>query len=1062
MSSGGQIAGAIVGGVAGFFLGGGPLGALQGAALGAGIGAALDPPKGPTVEGPRLSDLSIQTSTYGAFLPRVSGTVGISGNIIWLENNRLRETVRKEKQGGKGGGSSTTVKTYSYSATFALALCEGEIAAVRRIWCSDVLIYNAGSSDVETVIASNRSAAGWRLYRGTDSQMPDPRYEANVGTGNASAFRGIAYIVFYDFALANYGNTLQGAQFKVEIISKDSFDVVTRVLDLRPSGDIPSGNIMSVSSSADLSEHLYMSEPNEDTAYVGQLYAGKQDGFYERIFSVQKLGSWESTTSYDGMCWGQYESTRFANDKIAVSQDGKYFWNTLGNGFMQFLWNNGTNYRAMIGTGGQPANLSRFAKIYIDDEVTVGQTSDIVNVTIGYCGSTAGESPFEFRIFEGVLSFKLLDENFSEVSSYGVNVSSLSLPNVTAPLFIDSTIIPYYASGVFYLAYKPSNTSLSIFAFSSEGLLTSYSLTIPSMSGGMSSFRMLNLDQGAIAGQRFIQWARSKQSIGSLDSVIENECALSSLINSDDLDLSLISQSVRGFHVSGGSIRSALEPLQAAFPFDVISSGYKIKFVPRGQDSVKSIPWSDLGAGMSNAGIMIADSREMDSQLPVRTNVKYLDAEREYALSEQYAERLNTAAVNRVDRELPLVLNADEAAGVAEVLTFLPWLERTEYNLSLPPLYSDLEPADVISVQDNGGAQYELRIVSAKSSADGILGITARPNRAALYTSAASGSDGVIPDGNIPLEGPTTSVLLDIPVVDETFQYAPGFVVAVTGASEGWPGATLFRSVDSGQTWQDLQGFTGKCSIGFARAPLGASACNLVDQRSLTVFMRSGFLESVTRDQMLLGANYAAYGVDGRWEIIRFQNAAIQTDGTYIVSGFVRGDRGTEWASGLHQENDLFIILADPDNAFIGTPVEMVGVERAYRAITSGDDISSAADTDFTYRGVNLECLSPVDGRGVRDGSGNFLGYFSRRSRLSSSWWSNGVSAPLGEAQEAYEIDVMNGSVVVRTISTAAQSFAYSAASQTSDFGSSQSSITFRIYQMSAVVGRGYAYEVTL
>ncbi|EXF45279.1 hypothetical protein BAY1663_02358 [Pseudomonas sp. BAY1663] len=213
MSSGGQIVGGIVGAVVGFYVGG-PMGALQGAALGAGVGAALDPPKGPTVEGPRLSDLSIQTSTYGAFLPRVYGTVGISGNIIWLENNRLRETVRKEKQGGKGGGSKTTVKTYSYSATFALALCEGEIDAVRRIWCSDKLIYNNSSSDLDTIIASNRSAAGWRLYRGTDNQLPDPRYEANVGVGNASAFRGIAYLVFYDFQLADYGNTLQALSSK--------------------------------------------------------------------------------------------------------------------------------------------------------------------------------------------------------------------------------------------------------------------------------------------------------------------------------------------------------------------------------------------------------------------------------------------------------------------------------------------------------------------------------------------------------------------------------------------------------------------------------------------------------------------------------------------------------------------------------------------------------------------------------------------------------------------------------------------------------------------------------
>ena len=116
----------------------------------------------------------------------------------------------------------------------------------------------------------------------------------------------------------------------------------------------------------------------------------------------------------------------------------------------------------------------------------------------------------------------------------------------------------------------------------------------------------------------------------------------------------------------------------------------------------------------------------------------------------------------------------------------------------------------------------------------------------------------------------------------------------------------------------------------------------------------------------------------------------------------------------------------------------------------------------FTYEGVNLEPLSPVAANGVRDGSGNFTGSFYRRSRLSSSWWSTGVPAPVGETTEAYEIDVMSGSTVKRTISVSTPTFSYSAADQTTDFGSVQASITFRIYQLSEIVGRGYHLEVTL
>ncbi|MCY1296294.1 hypothetical protein D9M70_456700 [compost metagenome] len=213
---------------------------------------------------------------------------------------------------------------------------------------------------------------------------------------------------------------------------------------------------------------------------------------------------------------------------------------------------------------------------------------------------------------------------------------------------------------------------------------------------------------------------------------------------------------------------------------------------------------------------------------------------------------------------------------------------------------------------------------------------------------------------------------------------------------------------------------------------------------------------------MLAGQNYAAYGADGRWEILRFQNSTLQADGVFLLSGFVRGDCGTEWATGLHQTNDYFVLLDDPDNVFIDMAVGSIGVPSTFRGVTSGASIDSASDVPFTYRGVNMECLSPVYAKGVRDGTGNFSGSFTRRSRLSGSWWTNGIQVPVGETSEAYEIDVMSGSTIKRTFSVTNSVFSYSAADQTADFGTAQAAITFRIYQISSVAGRGYPLEVTL
>lgn len=75
--SGGQVIGGLVGAVAGFLIGG-PTGAIYGAQLGLLAGGYLAPPKGPTITGPRLDDLTVQTSTYGAVIPRVYGTVAVN------------------------------------------------------------------------------------------------------------------------------------------------------------------------------------------------------------------------------------------------------------------------------------------------------------------------------------------------------------------------------------------------------------------------------------------------------------------------------------------------------------------------------------------------------------------------------------------------------------------------------------------------------------------------------------------------------------------------------------------------------------------------------------------------------------------------------------------------------------------------------------------------------------------------------------------------------------------------------------------------------------------------
>ena len=220
MSTGGQAVLGLVGSVAGFFLAS-PLGVgvgqsiMYGAQAGLMLGGYLFPPKGPTVNGPRLSDLSVQTATYGAVIPRVYGAVTVNGNVFWLKTTRSKK--RSPRKNGRQGGRARPPRAPTATRPPSRSDCaKGPIVGVRRIWVGPDLIYDAGSSDPATITASNQAASGFAIYTGTDTQSPDARIQATLGVTNTPAWRGRAYIVFYDLQLARYGNNLMGAQVRVE------------------------------------------------------------------------------------------------------------------------------------------------------------------------------------------------------------------------------------------------------------------------------------------------------------------------------------------------------------------------------------------------------------------------------------------------------------------------------------------------------------------------------------------------------------------------------------------------------------------------------------------------------------------------------------------------------------------------------------------------------------------------------------------------------------------------------------------------------------------------------
>ena len=177
---------------------GGPLGGAVGALIGQRADRAVLG-GGARRHGPRLTELAVQTSSYGTPIPQLFGTMRVAGSVIWAAD--LNET--RSTSGGKGRPQATS---YSYQASFAVALSGRPVRAVRRVWADGKLLRGAAGDW--------KARTGFRLHTGGEDQPVDPLIASAEGV-LAPAHRGIAYAVFEGLELAEFGNRIPSLTFEV-------------------------------------------------------------------------------------------------------------------------------------------------------------------------------------------------------------------------------------------------------------------------------------------------------------------------------------------------------------------------------------------------------------------------------------------------------------------------------------------------------------------------------------------------------------------------------------------------------------------------------------------------------------------------------------------------------------------------------------------------------------------------------------------------------------------------------------------------------------------------------
>ncbi|MDT0635107.1 phage tail protein [Spectribacter hydrogenoxidans] len=1044
----------------------------------------------------------------------VLGTKRVAGQL-W-DADDIRE-VKKEEGGGKGGGGPS-VTTYEYFGTFMMFIAEvpekGLAYKVRRVWRNKKLVYDRsvepgeeetpedqvdGFADIGSAVDYVSQAKSdvfenyVTFYDGATDQEPDPTLEALHGAGNVPAYRGMAYMVAKDMPLADTGNQIGSYEFEVVLEGGDDllWNEQVRGRQLFPWGVGPDPR-----NGRNLHEYLLSqpydagSESNSLSDTVGNEASLKPD-----------VIGWSSDPPPNGaMQTGHpgelYRLWLHMNVPVSAADVD------LGDGYARDAL-----YGIALGTiafsNYTTSSTSPRPGFMVMVSYPAGSSGDVAREALpgGLDWELFSVEPGhpEFTDSTYVASFVCLNNyvRCNRVPQYPA--SNCDGPN-TKPLpeapewcidVITGKVFPNVAYVVENGPTQATFYTLQNYQFesSSGGAVTKYPLDPTIRADDPRNNEAFWRTAATNASARFVSAVDDYGSsypvgvqsaaVGSFDleAVIANPITLAEAlrlihkragITSSQIDTTAFGdKALWGITIQGGTARSYIEALRTWGWFDWIESDGKLKGVPRGSDPVMTVDADDLGASTSEPVPRLQQERTEDLELPERVRIRYPSLNAAYQPGQQTSERLVTESRQVVDVDMSVADTDAHAAQAANIVANEQWRARMGRELSLPRQYDRLEPADVFTLTLDG-VIYRLRV--EEKTYQGAVQLRVVDDEAAEYTSEALAGT-VLGGGTLgPLAGPTEIQVLDLPALDDAHDSA-GYYIAAWGYTDGWGGCVVQRSSDGGETFANLVTITDRATVGEIVAPPAAALSTIIDEGGfIDVEMIAGDLADTNELAFLNGtANVAAIGAPGRWNIVSFRDVEDLDVGgertRYRLTYLLQGRLGTEHAIGDTQLGDRFVLLNTALSRVSGV-TNAVGVSQLLRGVTFGTDAANADNEPNTPQGVALKPWAPAHLVGQRDDGGNLLITWTRRTRLGGGW----QTTPLYEQFVRFEIDVLDSATkaVVNTYTVPfltdfeSTEYLYTDSQQTTDFGSAQSSVLVRLYQISATVGRGYVAEATL
>lgn len=567
-----------------------------------------------------------------------------------------------------------------------------------------------------------------------------------------------------------------------------------------------------------------------------------------------------------------------------------------------------------------------------------------------------------------------------------------------------------------------------------------------------------------------------------LSDVVQSICLDAGLLASDIDVTDLATETVSGYMIGRQtSARNAIQVLAQSYFFDGIESDFILKFVLRdGKVSTATITQKDLAVIDNQTGDFFQETRIQEIELPRRFSVSYLDKDNDYLQGTQSAQRIlnpvnSSQSNNEMGLQIAAAFTSDFAKQIAEKQLYSAWIERSNYSIKVSWKFLAIDPADIITINTDDGTTFRARVTQNDVGVGFAIEISAASEDVAQYTSTVIADAG----SGVPIQifnsTPITKlILLCSPLLrdsDDTGRTTSQLYFLMGSFGQpGWIAGTLFKSAE-GTEFTEVGSIVNQMAYGSAANILGdvADPFSTDEINTLKVFMVVGSneLSSITQLEMVNGANPAALihsnGVDV--EIIQFRDVATNADGSFTLSGLLRGRRGSETFTANHLIGNTFVLLDSLTAGLFPLALSEVNQTRFYAAVTSGQLFEDADIDTKASPGNDLKPYAPVSQAAAP--SGNDIDFtWERRTRVGGGLKDGVGGVPLNEDTESYEIDIFDspsGSVVRTITGISTTSVTYTSAQQTTDgFTPPLSQITIEIYQISAQVGRGFTKEVTL